>query len=270
MMSMALPAPDWYRQCLGGGAVDESDRLITMRLPTVQSQRYADAEINDYMGLRAGKFAWCPPVRLTLRARASHPAAPVENSDPSADALRGTAGFGFWNAPFLLAKRVGRLPDAVWFLYASPPGNLALVPDIPGWGWKAQVVHAHRWQTLATAPPTAAALAWARLGHNERPAARWLQRLTGAHEAPLTAALTAWHAYRLDWLPDRAAFYVDDALALAIPRPPQGPLGFVAWLDNQYAIVTPRGVFRSGVLQTESQWLEIADLTITVLGPTDA
>ena len=32
------------------------------------------------------------------------------------------------------------------------------------------------------------------------------------------------------------------------PTAPGGPLGFVAWIDNQYAIVTPQGHFGFGVV----------------------
>jgi hypothetical protein len=74
--------------------------------------------------------------------------------------------------------------------------------------------------------------------------------------------LSDWHEYTLDWENDSARFYVDDLLVLQVPRPPQGPLGFVAWIDNQYAVVTPRGSLRFGTLGSASQWLEIDRLRI--------
>ncbi len=249
--------------CINGGMVTGTAAAFHLSIaPT--SERYTDAEVHD--ATHARQFTWRPPLRLRLRARASHPAA-----QPGADAggdppyLRGTMGFGFWNAPFMVARRTLRLPEAVWFFYGSPPGRLALVPGMPGFGWQAQVVHARRWGALAASFPTAGAVAWARVSGHESSAARWVQRFSGAHEATLATDVTAWHAYQLDWERDAATFAIDGAVVARLPQPPPGPLGFVAWLDNQYAVVTPRGVFRAGLLAAAPQWLDLADLTITPL-----
>ncbi|HLY32017.1 MAG TPA: hypothetical protein VKQ36_13385 [Ktedonobacterales bacterium] len=183
--------------------------------------------------------------------------------------LLGTFGFGFWNAPVAL-RRLPRLPDAIWFFGASLPSNMALVPGVAGWGWKAQVVHANRpGAVLAGAPAVGAAL-WARLSGSPlayNRAARWTRRVTGAQEASLDALvdLRDWHEYTLEWRHDVARFWVDDAEALVAPLPPQGPLGFVAWLDNQYAIATPLGELRFGTLTTGPQWFELDYLRITPL-----
>ncbi len=220
------------------------------------AQRYTDAEVNDYAGERHVRLLWRPPLRLHLRARASQ----------SAPFLLGTAGFGFWNAPFVIGQAVRRLPEAVWFFYTAPPTQLALVPDMPAYGWKAQVVHTQRWGAVAAGIPTLATVAWARMSGDQRAAARWVQRLSGTHEAMLAADLAAWHDYRLDWTHDAARFFVDDVAVCHVPQPPHGPLAFVAWIDNQYIVVTPRAELRSGVLATGPQWLEMADVTITPLG----
>jgi hypothetical protein len=177
--------------------------------------------------------------------------------------LIGTAGFGFWNRLISLGAGRPSLPEAVWFFAASPPSNMALVPGITGWGWKAQVVHAQRWDALRTGVPTLATIAWARLtGHGEATAARLLHRFTGAAETHLLAPLNEWHEYRLDWQRTSARFYVDDTEVLSVPNPPRGPLGFVAWIDNQYAIITPRGEGRSGTLASGPEWLDIDWLRI--------
>ena len=43
------------------------------------------------------------------------------------------------------------------------------------------------------------------------------------------------------------------------------PLGFVLWIDNQYAIASQAGQFGFGVRPlTVPQWLEIADLRFEV------
>jgi len=45
----------------------------------------------------------------------------------------------FWNDPFTLTGGINALREAVWFFYASPPSNMALVPGVPA-GWKAAIV----------------------------------------------------------------------------------------------------------------------------------
>jgi len=262
--------PRWTRVCPGGGTLDEGNSVLRLALPGAVAGSYGDAQIDDYGNLPPSRYLWRPPLRLEVRVRASHPAHPTHpaRQPPAADAgepqayLRGTVGFGFWNYPFSLSGRVVRLPDAVWFFGASPPANMALVPGIPGWGWKAQVVHAHRLRALAAAIPTAPAVLFARLTGGEAMAARWVQRVSGAAEVPLETSLADWHTYSLDWLPHVARFAVDGAEVLAVPDPPRGPLGFVAWIDNQYAIATPRGAFGFGTLQSGPEWLELDWLRI--------
>jgi hypothetical protein len=191
---------------------------------------------------------------MEIRARSSLPAA---NSESDLDILRGTAGFGFWNYPFSIRGDILMLPDAIWFFYASPPSNMALVPGIPGWGWKAQVVHTMRPGALLATIPTALAASWGRITGNSRPAARWLQRLSGAQEALLETDLTRWHTYNLEWRTSEAVFLVDGQCVLRAPDPPTRALGFVAWLDNQCAVVTPRGELHFGTISTQEQWFEI-------------
>ncbi len=226
---------------------------------------YADAQIDDYGKLSRANFPWRPPLCMEVRARSSHFAATAESTVTSPGILRGTAGFGFWNYPFSVRGDILMLPEAIWFFYASPPSDMALVPEITGWGWKAQVVHAMRPGAALALIPTLLATGWGHMTHNTRPAARWLQRLSGAHEALLPINMTEWHTYRLEWYATEANFWVDDQHLLRVWHPPRGPLGFVAWLDNQYAIATPRGVVRFGTLSCEPQWVELGSVTITPL-----
>ncbi len=253
----------WHTQRIGGGVIAGTAVSLHLSFAAASAARYSDAEVNDYATSR--RYVWRPPLRLSVRARASHPAARSSASEARQPFLMGTAGFGFWNAPFLMAKRIGRLPEAIWFLSTSPPNQICLVPGVPGYGWKAQVVHAHRLGALAAGIPTLATVAWARASGRQRPAARWIQRLSGAHEALLETDLTSWHAYTVEWKEEVATFFVDDELVCRAPHPPRGPLGFVAWIDNQFVVATPRGEFRSGVLDAGPQWLELADLAITPL-----
>src|SRR5262249_15828810 len=128
-----------------------------------------------------------------------------------------------------------------------------------------QVVHAQRWGALAAGIPVLGAVAWARISGRERSAARWVHRLTGAHEMLLPVALTEWHDYALEWRREEARFWVDGALMLVAPNPPHGSLGFVAWIDNQYAVATPRGTLRFGTLDAGAQWLALDWLRVVPL-----
>jgi hypothetical protein len=260
--------PRWTRLCPGGGTLACADSVLRLAYPAAVRGQYTDAQIDDYDSLPRRAFPWRPPLRLEVRARASHPQhAPLVSPSASAPAptLRGTAGFGFWNYPFSIHGAVLTLPEAVWFFYASPPANMALVPGVPGCGWKAQVVHARRWGALAAAGPTLAAVAWARATGRERGAATWVRRLSGAGEALLASSLADWHDYTLEWRRDHARFWMDGHEVLVAPNPPPGPLGFVAWIDNQYAIATPRGAFAFGTLDAGPQWLDLAHVRIVPL-----
>ncbi len=91
----------------------------TLRFVTddATSRQYSNAQVDDYRGLSRRRFPWRPPAKLTVRARFSHPAGH----------LKGTAGFGFWNDPFLMTgARLPALPQAIWFFYASPPSDMRL------------------------------------------------------------------------------------------------------------------------------------------------
>ncbi len=252
----------------GGGLVEVVDSNLRLELPDAVAGAYSDAQIDDYSGRTRPTFPWRPPLKMAIRARFSHLIHPIPTADADANRrlLRGTAGFGFWNYPLSLTGAVLRLPDAIWFFGASQPSNMALVPDMPGWGWKAQVVHAHRLGALAAIGPTALSALWGRVSGREEAAARWVQRLTGAREALLTHDSREWATYEIDWLPERAIFRVNGAVALIATKPPAGPLGFVAWVDNQYAIATPRGELRFGTIASEREWLELDYIRIQPLG----
>lgn len=245
----------WSLVRLGGGEVASADSLLRLSFERATDETYTDAQVDDYAGKR-GRFAWRPPLRMEVRARASHPAA-HRSGTGGRFALVGTAGFGFWNLPFSTSGKVFRLPEAVWFFYASPPSRMELVRGSPGWGWKAQVVHAQRLGAVAAGLPTLASVGWARLTGNQYRATQWVQRLSGAHETQLDVDFSDWHEYRLDWLRGEARFWVDGAEVFRAPDPPTGPLGFVAWIDNQYAIATPRGEFHFGLLNSGAESLEL-------------
>jgi hypothetical protein len=255
----------WTQTCIGPGSLSAQDSLLRMAIPTIQQGEYADAQIDDYAGLVRSAFPWTPPLRMEVRARSSLPAAGPTSHSKSNEILRGTAGFGFWNYPFSVRGDLLMLPEAIWFFYASPPSNMALVPGVPGWGWKAQVIHSMRPGALLATVPTAITAGWARVTGQTDPAARWLKRLSGACEALVPATMTDWHTYTLEWQKDQARFWVDDVEILRVLQPPTRRLGFVAWLDNQYAVVSPRGIFRFGTVSSGPEWFELDSVNIVAL-----
>jgi hypothetical protein len=181
--------------------------------------------------------------------------------------LRGTAGFGFWNEPFVpVGRRLPRLPRAVWFFFASPPNNMALAKDVPGFGWKAATLDAGRlpfWLLVPLAPVGILLMRIPRLHHSLWPVGQWA---LGVSEALLPVDLATAHTYELEWLPNSIVFRVDGHQVHVSPCAPRGPLGFIAWMDNQYAVVTPQGRVRFGLVATSGQqWLAIDQIEIQPL-----
>ncbi|MCS7282416.1 MAG: hypothetical protein RMK65_09345 [Anaerolineae bacterium] len=233
----------------GAGRVVQDGPRIRFSLIGATSRGYSDAQIDDGPARSRRAYPWRPPLTLTVRARFSHPAS----------ALRGTAGFGFWNDPFRMAgARVPTLPRAVWFFYASPPAEMRLSVDVPGWGWKAMVLDALRPVALplALTAPVLVLLFQVRALYR----ALWppIGRALGVREALLPVEMARWHTYRLEWGLRETRFWVDDEPVLTGALSPRGPLSFVMWMDNQYLIATPQGRFRWGLLDVpEEQWMEV-------------
>ncbi len=228
---------------------------LRLEIPPI-SQGYADAQIDDYGLVQHGRshYPWQPDVTLTIRARFSHPGGE----------LLGTAGFGFWNAPFGdPTVRWPALPRAVWFFYGSAPNDLPLATEGPGRGWYAATLDAGTGRALAVAPLAPAVVLLNRYGRFRRQFWPSIQDRLGISFAPIAVDMTDWHEYRLDWRRDGCDFWVDGRSLWHTPHSPRGPLGFVCWVDNQYMIVTEYGRVRWGTLNTSStQWLEITELTI--------
>lgn len=245
---------------LGSGLVTWGP-TTTCWLPPVFSG-YADAQFDDY-GLAAGsygrsRYRWRPGVVLSLNARLSH----------EADQLVGTAGFGFWNAPFGdPSVRWPALPQATWFFFASAPSDLPLAAEGAGRGWFAATLDAGRGTAVSLIPFAPAVILLNRLPALRRRLWPTVRRRLSMSFAPVSVGMTAWRHYELAWLPDGCCFKVDGHMLLQTPHSPRGPLGFVCWLDNQYMVATNDGRFRWGVLPVPAtQWLEVQDLTMQSAG----
>jgi hypothetical protein len=244
----------WRRYVVGNGALELTGESLRFVNTDTSSYHYTDAQIDDYQGLPRRRLPWRPPLTLAVQARFSHPAR----------ALGGTAGFGFWNDPFMMTgARLPALPRAIWFFYASPPSNIKLDTHTAGCGWKAATIDAGRPAFFLLAPTAPVAVPLMNCGALYR--ALWPvgQRAIGVSEVPVDADMTGWHSYEIEWGTRRARFIVDGQPVLDCDTPPRGPLGIVVWLDNQYAIVTPWGRLGYGRLDAPGRrWMEVKTLTV--------
>lgn len=264
--------PHWIPWEIGGGALEfrpADQNVLRCRVAPDSGEphktdparpHYSNAQIADYRSRDRASLRWEPPLRLTVRAWTSHPAAE----------LVGTAGFGFWNEPFLPvgAGMVGlpRLPRAAWFFFAAPPNNMALARDVPGRGWKAATLDATRLPFLLLAPFAPPGFLLMRVPALYRrlwPVGQWA---LGVSEATLPVDVADPHTYTLTWHRDHLTFAVDSRLVHRANVAPRGPLGFIAWMDNQYAIVTPQGRFGFGLSPVrQTQWLALDRVSIEPL-----
>ena len=255
---MGKVSPEMVRLEIGDGVVKETPSgSIKLEIPPTASG-YANAQIDDYRSLPRRKFPWEPPLSLSLQARASH-IQPL-----------GTLGFGFWNDPFSFSfgqggatRKLPTSPKALWFFYGSYPNNLSLASNVPGYGWKAASLDSINLPALFLSPIAACAFILSKIPFFRGWTIRKALRQVTAYESLLSPMLNEWHTYSLTWLSGEATFEVDGETVLHAPQVPAGPLGFVAWIDNQYAVATPEDGFRFGVLPLkEAQWLEISDLQL--------
>lgn len=224
---------------------------------------YADAQIDDTQGLSRQRFRWTPPLRLVVRAR-------VEPASPA-----GTWGFGFWNDPFAVslgqggaARRWPCGPRALWFFYASPPNEFGFTAG-PRNGWRAMSIDTSEFHPFLLTPAALTAAALAQLPIVRRPVMQLALNQVTASEAQLPGPGTGAHEYDLTWERGAATFRVDGGIVLRAERPPTSPLGFIAWIDNQYAIATPERGLRFGTLATDlAQSLHLQHASITPLART--
>lgn len=258
MRSMGVLPYELQPHLMGGGRVVMlDDRSFRMELPALP-RGYADAQVDDCKRRRRSQLAWSPPANLTLRARASHPAPP------------GTLGFGFWNDPFGLSlggaggrQKLPAAPQAVWFFYGAPPNDFSFVAGGAGAGWKAVSLRAPNFPSMLFVPGAMLAFLAGNVPLIRQRVVRAVVKAVEAAEAELNVPLTEWHTYRLLWEAGRVICEVDGMPVLEAPVAPRGPLGFVAWIDNQFAVLSERTGIRFGVVPTTaSAWLEIADLEI--------
>jgi hypothetical protein len=240
---------------VGGGQVLQSGALTRFVIPASNNRRYVDAQWDNYHGLRRSQFPNHPPLRLSLRARFSH----------EAEQLGGTAGFGFWNDPFTLwGGGILASPNTLWFFAGSPPNDQYFCEGVRGWGWKAATLNTGRWPPLLVAPAALPAIVLTQVPGLGRLIMKLGRKMIKARERLLDVKMTEWHAYEIVWETEEAIFRVDATEVFRSPAPPAPPLGFVLWIDNQYAMASESGQFGFGLIaHTEERWMEIEDLVLT-------
>lgn len=245
------------RAAAGGKVLQTGTSAWHLEIPSGPSREYRLAQLDDYAGLSRKAFPWRPPLKLNLRMRAS------------AQSIPGTWGFGLWNDPFGTALikgsqvRLPTLPNTAWFFFASPPNYLSLRDDLPGQGQLAAT-----FQSPAKLPAgvilSLPLLPLILLP----PGGRWLRSLVRRYVRQDTAVMdldpTSWHAYEIDWREEVVIFRLDEKIIFKTRINPEGPLGLVIWVDNQYASLPPDGRVGYGTLAYEmAAWIEVDDLKLT-------
>ena len=231
--------PVWTVTRAGQAEVTPEAGRLRLTNPSTPANAYTNAQIADY-DYQTFAMRWSPPLHMRVTAHASAPASH----------LRGTAGFGFWNHPLSTGRK--RLPKAVWFFFGSPPGGLNLAYGVSGVGWQAMTVDLMRPRALALAPLGLPVVLLNQIPALYRRLWPRLQRLLSVSDQPLDGALLAeTHVYEIQWRSYGVAFYIDGDVVHVTPNSPSGGMGFVAWIDNQYMRVSPRGRFAWGLLPLE-------------------
>ncbi|MFQ3660426.1 MAG: hypothetical protein SNJ54_15865 [Anaerolineae bacterium] len=237
-----LPA-HWHVTQQGAGQVRAEGDGLALRIPPISGPlQYHNAQITDY-DPRARRFTLRPPLRVIVEAQ----------FDTPPHAAHGTAGFGLWNHTFDPTQRGFRLPQTAWFFFASAETNLALAQGVLGWGWKAATLDAGRWRARALLPLAPLAIPLMRVPPLYRHLYPAAQAVLGVQERALDLPLLAERCrYEILWESDALTFTVDGVEVLRTSHAPRGPLGFIAWIDTQYAVVTPQGQFAFGVCRADA------------------
>jgi len=231
---------------------------VRLEIPPGPEGRYRLAQLDDYTGLFRKDFPWKPPVVVKLSARTSSSNIP------------GTWGFGLWNDPFSLSLGVGggtrrfpALPNSAWFFNASPQNYLSLQDANPAHGFLAQTFRSN----VVPAP----FLALGAIGFPLmvlpvfikviRPI---LSKFIHENVSSIDHDVTQWHDYSLACgLDGDVLFQVDGEPVHETDVIPNGPLGLVLWIDNQYLALPPNGKMGYGHLENpETVWLEIKGLMV--------
>lgn len=242
--------PRWVRFAIGHSDIEIAPGIARLIVDGAVDGELSDAEIDDHRTAARWNLHWQPPLTLTVRARFSHPAGE----------LRGTAGFGFWNDPFDWSGNVEAPPNAIWFFYASPESDMAFVRDMRGHGWRAAFLNGGKADrvTMAVGNVLFKIPAMSKLIFSAAE-----KRMDAAELLLDDVKMTDWHEYKIDWREEEAIFTVDAVEVFRAKNPPNVPLGFVAWVDNNATTMGPGKDFAfNRIAVPEREWMELAYLKI--------
>ncbi|MEO0599128.1 MAG: hypothetical protein AAF126_23665, partial [Chloroflexota bacterium] len=248
----------------GVATVIQSEDGWQLYHPAHGKEVYSNAQISDYDHTRNFSLHPSPtPDNISMNSAYMRVVASANTAN-----LRGTAGFGFWNHPFAPGEFNLVAPQALWFFFSSDESNMQLAQGVKGHGWKAATINANRWQFFSLLP--IAPLAMPLMNIPAAYDALWHigQDAIGVREKALNPAmLLEKHTYEIIWCVNSVEFKVDGETILesnvGIPRE---PLGFIAWLDNQYAVVTPKGNFGFGLVDVpQEQTLMLHEVAVSTV-----
>jgi hypothetical protein len=240
-----------------GRVTQLEDGTWHLEIPVGARFGYRLAQLDDYGSLRRHNFRWKPPFTLSLQACAS------------AQDLPGTWGFGLWNDPFSfmlaynkLVPRLPTLPQVAWFFHASPQNYLSFVDNQPANGFLAATFSSKK-VPVALLVLSSPILALTLLPGTAQLIRRLFRRVVQQGSIQFRTSETEWHAYNLQWEPERVRFHLDGTQLFETEISPYPPMGLVIWVDNQYAALPPTGRIKYGTLPNhEPAWLEIRDIVI--------
>lgn len=208
---------------------------------------YSNAQLDDYHHLARNAYPWQPPLRLTLQARCSGD-------------LRGTWGFGFWNAPYSpLTGQRPTWPATAWF-FGNGSGDLRWHPASAATGFKAAQADARGWRSWLL---MACSVIWWPLLLQPRTVRRvwpWLAHQVRLHEQML-ACDDQWHVYAIEWTTNGVTWSVDGKVVAQTTTAPRGPLGLCIWIDNQWLVATPQRLPAWGLVATTAM-LEVKEIKV--------
>ena len=244
-----------FRRSYDGASVFPTPNGFRLTIPASTQHGYRLAQVDEYIRLPRHNFPARPPLTLSLCARAS------------SESIPGTWGFGLWNDPFGLSLGFGGnpfrlpvLPNTIWFFHASEKNYLSFRNDKPAQGFLAQTFSSPSFHPMQF-------LTGLMLPFSMIKARRYLSHIVEEDAVSISADVTQWHNYRIEWSLNRSAFWVDETLALETSVSPRPLLGLVIWIDNQYAAFTPQGKIKWGLEENLNEaWLEVEKIEIKTSG----